>query len=168
MFYPDALCHHIPDRVTLLLFFGFRHLVELELSAGFLTVSGILRDNTFFHGLVETGNKFLELLLGDFLVVGVGGLEELLMGIMELSLGDGVALIRLGVLTITFSGGAAALDISHFFILFVGMFAAYFTEFRKFMQPPKTAILRSASSEPESLQLFAHKKERRGEIRRRA
>ena len=125
-----------PVLTYILLGLSLSHLVELELSARFLAVGGVLGDNAFFHGLVETGDKFLELLLGDFLVVGVGGLEELLMGIMELGLGDGIALIRLGVLTITFSGGAAALDISHFFILFVGMFAAYFTEFRKFMQPP--------------------------------
>ena len=115
------------------------HLVELELGAGFLAISGILGDNTFFHGLIETGNKFLELLLGYFLIIYIGSLEKLLVRIMKLSLGDGIALAGLGVLTITFSGGAAALDISHFFILFVGMFAAYFTEFRKFMQPPGSA-----------------------------
>ena len=127
-----------PVFTCILLGLSSSHLVELELGAGFLAICGILGDDTFFHGLIETGDKFLKLLLGDFLIISVSSLEELLVGIMELSLGDRIALIRLGVLTITFSGGAAALDISHFFILFVGMFAAYFTEFRKFMQPPKS------------------------------
>ena len=95
-------------------------LVKLELSAGFLAVSSILGNNALLDGLVKTGNKFLELLLGDFLVACIDSLEELLVRIMKLSLGDGIALIRLGVLTITFSGGAAALDICHFIYPFSG------------------------------------------------
>ena len=116
-----------PVFTCILLGLSCNHLVELELSAGFLAIGGILGDNTFFHGLIETGNKFLELLLGYLLVSHIGSLEKLLVRIMKLSLGDGIALAGLGVLTITFSGGAAALDICHFLILLEGMFAAYCT-----------------------------------------
>ena len=93
---------------------GSRHLVELELSAGFLAISRVLRDDALLHGLVETGDKFLELLLSRVLVGRVSGLEELLVRIVELGLGDGVALVRLSILTIALASSAATLDISHF------------------------------------------------------
>ena len=65
--------------------FDLRHLVELELSAGFLAIGGILSDDTFFHGLIETGNKFLELLLGYFLIIYIGSLEKLLVRIARIA-----------------------------------------------------------------------------------
>ena len=106
------------------------HLVQLELSAGFLAVRGILGNDALLRGLVETSDEFLELLLGFLTAAGVGCLEELLVRIVKLSLGDRIALVRLGVLTVTFPGGAAALDISHFLFPSLGMFAVYFTAFR--------------------------------------
>ena len=99
------------------------HLVELELSARFLAVSRVLRDDAFLDGLVETGDKFLELLRRGFLVVGVGGLEELLVRIVQFRLAHGVALARLLVLTIALACRATSLGVSHFLCPFLEMFA---------------------------------------------
>lgn len=90
------------------------HLVELELSARFLAVSRVLRDDPLLNGLIETRDKFFEFLLSIFTLACIGVLEELLMCVVQFSLAHGVALASLFVLAIAFSGGAAALDISHF------------------------------------------------------
>ena len=89
------------------------HLVELELSAALLAVRRVLRDDALLHGLVETGDELLELLRGIVLLVGVSGLEELLVGVVELRLAARITGAGLGVLTITFTGGTSAFGISH-------------------------------------------------------
>ena len=74
---------------------GSRHLVELELSAGFLAISRVLRDDALLHGLVETGDELLELLLGVFLGTRVRELEELLCASWSLALATELRLFAL-------------------------------------------------------------------------
>ena len=97
--------------------FSFGHLVELQLSAAFLAVRRVLGDDALLHGLVETGDELLELLLGIILLVRVRRLEELLVGVVKLRLRGLVAHTGLLVLTITFTSGASAFYISHISLL---------------------------------------------------
>ena len=92
------------------------HLVHLKLCTALLAISRILLDDTLLHGLVETRDEFLELLLGSLFLARIGGLEEVLVRIVQLRLHGRVALVRLRVLTVTLPGGAAALDVSHIFL----------------------------------------------------
>ena len=97
---------------------GLCHLVDLELCARLLAVGGVLRDDAPLHGLVQAGDEIPELLLGVFLRARVGGLEELLVRIVQLRLADRIALAGLLVLAIAFPGGSAALDICHLSLSF--------------------------------------------------
>ena len=107
------------------------HLVELQLSAALLAIGRVLGDDALLHGLVETGDELLELLRGIVLLVSISGLEELLVGVMELRLAARVTRTGLGVLTITFTGGTSAFGISHCLLTPVfGCLVAYYTLFQ--------------------------------------